>query len=337
MIGSFSSCNSTTSRRLAASARANSARPAVSASLGRSVVSAHDTHSRPGRLMGTNQLHSARWRLAHSSYSAALTKPERSASSPVVSTSSAISSSENPSGLPQARHAEFSNVRRWPQFGQWKSRIQFVTFVGHHVDCDVDLALLGIGVDDAAQRRHVGIVATPPDDDVALVDHLVVGGIKTQPLELAGRLWRPHRGPGMRGVDTDHAILSRRWVGGQVAGHVAGRQTIGAQAGDRQSREVLAYPLPGRQNLIDAGRHRGRPRAIGEVGVNPRREVTQHLAKWSLRDKARRGVVANLIGDLGWIQVESELGGQSAAPAPWPGRPPRAPGVTDTPRRPTRW
>ena len=129
---------------------------------------------------------------------------------------------------------------------------------------------LGIRVDDAAQRRHVGVVATPPDDDVALVDHLVVGGIKTQPLELAGRLWRPHRGPGMRGVDTDHAILSRRWVGGQVAGHVAGRQPIGAQAGDRQSREVLHTPLPGRQNLIDAGRHRGRPRAIGEVGVNPR-------------------------------------------------------------------
>src|SRR5580693_7952172 len=177
MIGSFSSYNSATSRRLAASARAKSTRPPVSASLGRSVVSAHDTHNRRGRLIGTSQLHSARWRLAHSSYSAALTKPARSASSPVVSTSRAISSRENPSGLPQFRHAEFSNVSRWPQLGQWKSRIQFVTFVGHHVDCDVDLALLGIGVDDAAQRRHVGIVTAPTDDDVPLVDHLVVGGV----------------------------------------------------------------------------------------------------------------------------------------------------------------
>src|ERR1700722_5690762 len=252
MIGSFSSCNSTTSRRLAASARANSTRPAVSASLGRSVVSAHDTHSRLGRLMGTNQLHSARLRLAHSSYSAALTKPARSASSPVVSTSRAISSRENPSGLPQFRHAEFSNVSRWPQLGQWKSRIQFVTFVGHHVDCDVNLALLGIRVDDASQRRHVGVVATPPDDDVALADPLVVGGIKTQPLELARWLWRPHRGPGMRGVDTDHAILSRRRGGGQVTGHIAGRQTISTQTSDRQPRKVLTYPLPDRQNLIDS-------------------------------------------------------------------------------------
>src|SRR5271163_1093293 len=244
MIGSFSSCNSATSRRLAASAWANSTRPAVSASLGRSVVSAHDTHSRLGRLMGTNQLHSARWRLAHSSYSAALTKPARSASSPVVSTSRAISSRENPSGLPQFRQAEFSNVSRWPQLGQWKSRIQFVTFVGHHVDCDVDLALLGIGVDDAAQRRDVGVVATPPDNHISFVDHLVVGGIQSQPLELARWLWRPHRGPGVRGVDTDHAFLSWRRVGGQVTGHIAGRQTIGAQAGNRQPREILTYPFP---------------------------------------------------------------------------------------------
>src|SRR6202789_2420433 len=183
MIGSFSSYNSATSRRLAASARANSTRPAGSASLGRSVVSAHDTHSRLGRLMGTSQLHSARWRLAHSSYSAALTKPARSASSPVVSTSRAISSRENPSGLPQFRHAEFSNVSRWPQLGQWKSRIQFVTFVGHHVDRDVDLALLGIGVDDAAQRRHVGVVATPPDNHISFSAHLAVGGFQSNPPE----------------------------------------------------------------------------------------------------------------------------------------------------------
>src|SRR5271163_1122430 len=187
MIGSFNSCNSATSRRLAASAWANSTRPAGSASLGRSVVSAHDTHSRLGRLMGTNQLHSARWRLAHSSYSAALTKPARSASSPVVSTSRAISSRENPSGLPQFRQAEFSNVSRWPQLGQWKSRIQFVTFVAHNVDGHVDHALLGVGVDDPAQRRHVGIVTPPPDDDVALVDELVIGRVDAQPLELPGR------------------------------------------------------------------------------------------------------------------------------------------------------
>src|ERR1700759_3695152 len=149
MIGSFSSCNSATSRRLAASARANSARPAVSASLGRSVVSAHDTHIRVGRLMGTSQLHSARWRLAHSSYSAALTKPARSAPSPVVSTSRAISSREKPSGLPQARDAEFSKVSRWPQLGQWKSRIYLVTLIRQDVDGDVDRALCGIGVDDS--------------------------------------------------------------------------------------------------------------------------------------------------------------------------------------------
>src|SRR4029077_9210764 len=129
--------------------------------------------------------------LAHSSYSLALTKPALSASLPVVITSRAISSREKPRGLPQARHAEFSNVRRWPQLGQWKSRIRLVTFVRQDVHGDVDHALLGGGRDDPAQRRHVGVVTAPPDDDVALVDHLIVGGVYPQPLEPPWRL----RGP----------------------------------------------------------------------------------------------------------------------------------------------
>src|SRR5271168_44746 len=165
-IGNFSSYSSAISRRLAASARANSAKPAVSASLGRSTVSAHDVHKPPGLSTRISQLHSARLRLPHSWYSSASTKPAWSLSPPLAITSRAISGRENPSALPHDRQVEFSKVRRWPQLGQWKSRMQLVVLVRHDVDGDVEHAFLGIGVDDAAQRRHVGVVAAPPDDDV---------------------------------------------------------------------------------------------------------------------------------------------------------------------------
>lgn len=46
-IGSFSSCSSAISRRLAPSARANSASPAVLVSLGRSMVSTQELQSPP--------------------------------------------------------------------------------------------------------------------------------------------------------------------------------------------------------------------------------------------------------------------------------------------------
>src|SRR6202012_5945975 len=98
-------------------------------------------------------------------------------------TSRAMSLSEKPSALPQFRHAEFSNVRRWPQLGQWKSRMQLIAFVGYDVDSDVDHALLGVGVDDPAQRWDVGVVTAAPDDDVALVDYLVIGGVDPQQLD----------------------------------------------------------------------------------------------------------------------------------------------------------
>ncbi|CKR93689.1 Uncharacterised protein [Mycobacterium tuberculosis] len=65
-------------------------------------------------------------------------------------TSSAIRPRENPSALPHDRQAEFSNARRCPQFGQWKSRMQRITFEGHDIDRNVDHTVLGVGVDDAA-------------------------------------------------------------------------------------------------------------------------------------------------------------------------------------------
>ena len=100
-----------------------------------------------------------RCRFAHSWYSLASTAPPCSLSAPDAMTRSAMSSSEKPERLLQDRHTEFSNARCWPQLGQMKSRTKHSPLERRHVDGHVDHAALGVGVDDAAQRRHVGVVA----------------------------------------------------------------------------------------------------------------------------------------------------------------------------------
>ena len=151
-----------------------------------------------------------------------------------------------------------------------------------------------------------------------------IGGIQPQPLEPAGLLWRPHRGPGMSGIDADHPILSGGRVGGQIPGHVTGRQPVGSQAGDRQPGKVLTYPFPGGQNLTDPGGNRRRPRPVGEVGEDARREIPQHLDQRAPGREAGRRVVADVVGDLRRIQVQAELGRQALRRARPAGTPPTA-------------
>src|SRR5882757_8969220 len=156
----------------------------TSSSAGRVRVSAHDAHRRPAGYFSTSQLHSATCRFAQSRYSRSSTAPACSLSGPGAMTSSALSANEKPSALPQDRHTEFSNANRCPQLGQVKSRTKDSTLERRDVHGHVDHTLLRVGVDDSPQRRHVGIVAAETHHDVALVDHLVVGGIEAKPLVL---------------------------------------------------------------------------------------------------------------------------------------------------------
>src|SRR5689334_10736097 len=207
-MGSLRSTSSTINRRLAFSATANAAIAILSASLGRILVSAHEVHSCGTGATFTSQLHSAACRFAHNRYSLASTAPPCSLSSPLAMTRKAIWSRENPNRLRHDRHTEFSKAKCCPQFGQMKSRTGHIPRQGSHVDRHVDLAALRIGVDDAAQRWHVHVVAAETGDHVALVDQRVVGGVETKPLILRC----PHGRPGVRRVDPDHAFPSRGWV-----------------------------------------------------------------------------------------------------------------------------
>src|ERR1700754_641473 len=105
-MGSFSSYSSKIKRRFAFSASANAESALVSTSLGLVLVSAHDVHNLLIGSFSTNQLHSARCRLAHSWYLSPSMNPGCAPSSPVAMTSSAMSSSENPNELWQDRHNE---------------------------------------------------------------------------------------------------------------------------------------------------------------------------------------------------------------------------------------
>src|SRR4051812_46968797 len=91
-----------------------------------------------------------------------------------------------------------------------KSRMKHFSVPRRHVDGNVDGAALGVGVDDAAKRWYVGVVAAETDYHIALVDHLIVGRVESQPLILRC----PHRGPGVRGVDATMRSLPG---GGSVA------------------------------------------------------------------------------------------------------------------------
>src|SRR5690606_41756118 len=56
-----------------------------------------------------------------------------------------------------------------------------------------------------SQRRDVAVVATPAEHDVAVADHLVVGGVDVQPAAAGD----PHGGPRVRRVDAAQLRAAR--------------------------------------------------------------------------------------------------------------------------------
>jgi hypothetical protein len=69
---------------------------------------------------------------------------------------------------------------------------------GDDVDAHVELLSGAAAVEHTGQGRHVAIVASPSDGDVALADCLVVGGIEIDPSHLGDE----HREPRVAGVGT---------------------------------------------------------------------------------------------------------------------------------------
>ena len=197
-----------------------------------------------------------------------------------------MSSSEKPSVLPQDRHTEFSNASCCPQLGQMKSRTKHSPLEGRHVDGHVDHAALRVGVDDAAQRRHVGVVAAEADDDVALVDHLVVGRDRDRATDSAASTPTPTRGwrrcrpcvpfpAAGRSPDSPR----RSWPQDHWR---AGRRSPAARS--------PGIPLRRPPKPRDLGGHRRRARPVGEVVVDPRVQVAQHVDQRPARRETRCGV-----------------------------------------------
>ncbi len=137
----------------------------------------------------------------------------------------------------------------------------------------VELMLEALGEDHALQGRDVGVVPPPGGGDVAVVDELVVRGVDVDPAAPRD----PQRRPGMGDVGALQPLLPRRRVCLQVAAHVPGGQSEGAQTADGQVGEVLADAFPGHEHLVDRGGHRCRTGLVVEVGMDPLRQVDERL------------------------------------------------------------
>src|ERR1022692_4399538 len=130
----------------------------------------------------------------------------------------------------------------------------------------------GRAVVDALERRHIGIVPAPGNDDVALADRGLVGRVGGHPFP------GPVLHPGM--ALPGHCVPEFRLRGRvQVPGDVTGRQAYLPQQGHREMGDVLADTLPLVPRLLSAGLHLRRSRHVldrvlypgGDVGGCPQR------------------------------------------------------------------
>ena len=182
--GSPMSMSTARTRRLAPSVFAKPARPARSASLGRVRVSRQERQSGPGSPGPSIQLHSAsRW--------LAQRRSSRSSSDPGSRVARSSREGTKPCGVPQRRQRLFSKKSSRPQWSQTKAR----TPRSYHGDVDLhrQRAARALGVDDAADRRHVAVVAPERGDDVAAVDELVVRRVDVEPARLGDAAPRTRR------------------------------------------------------------------------------------------------------------------------------------------------
>ena len=123
-----------------------------------------------------------------------------------------------------------------------------------------------------------------------LVHRAVVRRVQVVP----ARPRHPDPRPGVGGVRADVARTARLRDRGQVAAHVAAGQPDRPQAGHHQLGEVLADPGPDPQHVTHPRGHRGGPRVVGEVGVDPVVEFLHRLPQRPCGPERRGGVRGHL-------------------------------------------
>ena len=162
---------------------------------------------------------------------------------------------------------------------------------GNHIDLDFE-PRAPRRQDHALDWGDVGIVPSPGDDDVVVLDRCCVGRVEVSPTE---RRAAPQRHPGMRSVCAREAFFAGRRNGSDVAADIKRRQANAAHCGDHDMGEILAYAA---STIEGFGRGRidlSRFRIIDEVGTNAPSQLDRRVKNRTARREALFGVGRGLV------------------------------------------
>ena len=205
--------------------------------------------------------------------------------------------------------------------------------------------LLGLGEDDALDRRHVAVVAAPGDGDVAVVGPLVVGRVDREPL--ARSAGQPSTAdPGVGGVGADDPLLARRRLGGEVAADVAGGEAVACAGRPASGGRSPGRPRPARRRSRRPSRSRSwrSRRSSKSAWIRCIRSVTASpIGRPGVSDAAAYACASAVCVDQ--RRRQREVGGPPRArrrrveqrPGPLPRLRPARPRRTPASRRRPRW
>ena len=129
-------------------------------------------------------------------------------------------------------------------------------------------ALPCVALVDAADRGHVAVIPAISHPDMPEADRLSERRVESDPL--AAR--RKHFHPGVRGLSADHFLLLCFWCGrktrNQIAGNVAGRNSLQPDDAEQEVREILADAYAERKRVDDRGVHMRGAFHVAESVVN---------------------------------------------------------------------
>ena len=166
-------------------------------------------------------------------------------------------------------------------------------------------ALAAGGVDDAIDRRDVGVIAADGQHHVIIAGKDVVGRIEPAPADL---LAAPHQHPCMHGVGAFELVFLGV-EGPEIAADIGRGQSEPAHSGNHDVGEVLADAATQRERHRRCRRCGGRADLVDEVGLDPPHEIDGGVEHGPSRRKALGGIGAD-------FRIERNLPARETGNAP---------------------
>ena len=117
----------------------------------------------------------------------------------------------------------------------------------------------------------------------------IVGRIKIDPA-----LHRAiHRHPGVRSISANQTRLPWRWLGQDIATHIACRKTTSTQTSNHEMGKVLTHSTALGQDCLDRRRNAGRTRIKHKLLMNAPVQIQRHLQHAAPSAKTRLRIVTH--------------------------------------------